>query len=233
LESLQIAPAQLQNTIAESLAGNPQGAEKLLALVMAGKASDRLLWEWGVNIRLTKHAKIRDHLAKLTHGPSPADKRMQDVMRQRRTGFAAVKADPGHGVRIFEKHCATCHQIAGQGAKVGPQLDGIGNRGIDRLLEDIIDPNRNVDQAFRATVISLKNGQVVTGLLLREEGEIFVMADAQGKEVRVAKSEVEERTISQLSPMPANVVDQIPEAEFYDLLAYLLSLRPGESQKRP
>jgi putative heme-binding domain-containing protein len=231
LECLQVAPAELQDAIAGALAANAQGAEKLLNLVLAGKASERLLWEWGVNIRLTKHAKIRDRLAKLTGGPSPADQRLQELMKRRRSGFVSAKTDPTHGVTIFEKNCAICHQIAGKGAKVGPQLDGIGNRGVDRLLEDIIDPNRNVDQAFRSTVLTLKSGQIMTGLLLREEGEIYVMADPEGKEVRVAKSDVEERTISQLSPMPANLVDQIPEAEFYNLMAYLLSLRPAVPQK--
>ena len=65
------------------------------------------------------------------------------------------------------------------------QLDGIGVRGVDRLLEDILDPNRNVDQAFRTTQLALKDGQLIAGLLLREEGEVLVLADAQGKEVRI------------------------------------------------
>src|SRR5205807_9292120 len=104
-----------------------------------------------------------------------------------------------------------CHQVGGKGAKVGPNLDGIGNRGLERLLEDIIDPNRNVDQAFRSTTLSLKNGQILSGLVLREEGEVVILADAQGKEVRVTRSSIEERSTSQLSPMPANLVDQIPE----------------------
>ncbi len=126
---------------------------------------------------------------------------------------------------MFEKHCGICHQVGGKGARIGPQLDGIGSRGVDRLVEDILDPNRNVDQAFRTTNLSLENGQVVSGLLLREEGEVLVLADAQGKEVRVPRSTVQERQTSQLSPMPANLVDQIPEEDFYRLIAYLLSKR--------
>src|SRR5262249_17295264 len=126
---------------------------------------------------------------------------------------------------IFEKHCANCHQLAGKGTKVGPQLDGIGARGLDRLLEDVIDPNRNVDQAFRATTLNLTNGQTMTGLVLREEGEVVVLADNQGKEVRVNKKRIDERIVSQLSPMPANLVDQMTEAEFYHLLAFLLQQR--------
>jgi putative heme-binding domain-containing protein len=115
--------------------------------------------------------------------------------------------------------------LGGKGAKAGPQLDGIGGRGLDRLMEDILDPNRNVDQSFRATNLALENGQTVSGLLLREEGEVLIMADAQGKEIRVPKSSVEERSISPLSPMPANLTDQIAEDDFYRLLAYLLSRR--------
>ena len=146
------------------------------------------------------------------------------MIEKRRIGFVASGRDSAVGARAFEK-TAICHQLGGKGARIGPQLDGVGNRGVDRLLEDLLDPSRNVDQAFRLSTLALTNGQIVTGLLLKEEGEVYVLADAQGKEVRVPKSTVEERTISQLSPMPANLSEQIPEADFYDLLAYLLSQR--------
>src|SRR5207237_6558979 len=181
--------------------------------------------EWSVNIRMNKHPRARQRLAKLTRGLSPADRRLQELMQQRRSGFVSSKADPARGIKVFDKSCANCHQIAGKGAKVGPQLDGVGVRGLDRLLEDIIDPNRNVDQSFRATTLTLKNGQIMSGLVLREEGEVVVLADAQGKEVRVARNTIDERHVSQLSPMPANLVDQILEPDFYNLLAYLLSQR--------
>ena len=147
------------------------------------------------------------------------------LVRPRRDGFQHAKPDTGHGAKLFEKHCAVCHQLGGKGAKVGPQLDGIGTRGLDRLMEDILDPNRNVDQTLRVTNLALKNGQIVSGLLLREEGEVLIVADSKGKEVRVPKSTVDERATSPMSPMPANLVDQINEGEFYDLMAYLLSKR--------
>ena len=89
-----------------------------------------------------------------------------------------------------------CHTLASKGAKVGPQLDGVGIRGLDRLLEDVLDPNRNVDQNFRMTILNLKDGKVVRGLLLREEGEVLVMADDKGKEVPVPKKDVDERSTS-------------------------------------
>ena len=51
--------------------------------------------------------------------------------------------------------------------------------------------------------------------------------DDSGKEVRVPKNTVDEKKIAPLSPMPANFADQIPEKDFYDLLAYLLAQRAG------
>jgi putative heme-binding domain-containing protein len=228
LKALAVAPARLQNMIAIGLAGSRQGAGRLLEAVAAGKASARLLQERWVELQLQKYPDLKDPLAKLTQGLPPADQRLQELLQQRRINFVKAQKDTVVGAKVFEKNCANCHQIGGQGAKVGPQLDGVGIRGIDRLLEDILDPNRNVDQAFRSTTLALKSGQIVSGLVLREEGEVVVLADAQGKEVRITKNAIEERNVSSLSPMPANIVDQIPETDFYNLLAYLLAQRPSK-----
>ncbi len=233
-QALPVSPARLQNGIAAALAGGRQGAEKLLELVAAGKASARLLQERAVEVKLNQSGAhdLKARVAKLTAGLPPADQRIQELLNRRRAGYLAARPDSAVGLKVFEKHCAACHQIANKGSRIGPQLDGIGIRGLDRLLEDTLDPNRNVDQAFRTTVLVLKNGQTVTGLLLKEEGEILVLADQQGKELRIPKGSVEERSNSQMSPMPANLIDQIAEPDFYSLIAYLLSQRvPGPGKQ--
>ncbi|MFM7150017.1 MAG: hypothetical protein ACKO23_09265, partial [Gemmataceae bacterium] len=99
---------------------------------------------------------------------------------------------------------------------------------LERLLEDTLDPNRNVDEAFRTTRLVLTSGKTIEGLMLREEGAVLVLADQQGKEVRVEKKDIEERGISPLSPMPANFLEQISESDFNHLLAYLLALKPSK-----
>jgi putative heme-binding domain-containing protein len=225
-EALSVAPAPVQSAIASALAGSPHGADLLVKAVAAGKGSPRLLQEWWVHIQLSKQPALNEEVARLTKALPTADKRLQETTQKRRATFANAKTSVTDGARIFEKNCSICHQLAGRGAKVGPQLDGVGNRGLDRLLEDIIDPNRNVDLAFRSSTLSLKSGQILTGLVLREEGELLVLADNQGKEVRIPKSSIEERSTTQLSPMPANFVDQVPESDFYNLLAFLLAQRP-------
>lgn len=227
LDALPTAPARLQSAIAAGLAATPEGASALLDAIAAGKASPRVLQERAAEVKLTtlKRPDLAERVKALTAGLPPADAQLTKLLRTRATGYTKSKHDAAAGQKVYEKHCAACHQIAGKGAKVGPQLDGIGARGLDRLLEDVLDPNRNVDQTFRATNLTLKNGQTLTGLVLREEGEVIVLADNQGKEQRVEKSQVAEREVSPLSPMPANWAEQIPEREFQDLLAYLLAQR--------
>ena len=88
-----------------------------------------------------------------------------------------------------------------------------------------MDPSRNVDQAFRATVLQLLDGRTLVGLQLREEGQVVVLADNTGKEVSIPKKEIEEKRISALSPMPANFAEKMTEPEFQNLLGYLLSQR--------
>ena len=62
-------------------------------------------------------------------------------------------------------------------------------------------------------------------------GWAWVIADAEGKEVRIPTKEIDTNRETMLSPMPANFGDAIPEADFNHLLAYLLEQKAKE-QKR-
>ena len=226
-KAIATAPARLQVRIAVAMAGSRDGADTLLKTVKAGKASARLLRDRVVQqrIRQANPPGWQQRLANLTKGLPDANAALLKLLVQRRQGFLKANPEPKRGKMVFTKHCAACHQIDNEGGKIAPQLDGVGFRGTDRLLEDILDPNRNVDQAFRSTTLMLKNGQVISGLLVRKEGKQLIMADAKGKEKAYNQDDVDQRFVTQLSPMPANWVDQIPERELYDLLAFLLEQR--------
>jgi putative heme-binding domain-containing protein len=170
----------------------------------------------------------------LLAGLPPRDAQIKQLIDARRESFKKLEPDLATGRLLFEKHCAACHRLEGKGTKIGPELDGIGQRGLERLLEDVLDPNRNVDQAFRSTLLTTTDGRALTGLVIAEEGEILVLADAQGKPQRIAVSEIAERAISPLSPMPSNVAEQLAEEQFYHLIGFLLAQRqPANNQPQP
>jgi putative heme-binding domain-containing protein len=227
VKQLRTAPEQLAVHVASALAGGPAGANALLDEVAAGKVSARILQNPFVHGRLMA-ARVPDagqRIAELTQGLPPAEQRLQQTIEARRVGYFKAQSDRQRGAMLFEKHCAICHRLGDRGAKIGPQLDGVGARGLDRLLEDVLDPTRNVDQAFRTTILALKNGRQISGLLVNDTGNVLTLADAQGQLTQIPKDDIDEQTTSKLSPMPANVVDLLSESELYDLISFLLEQR--------
>lgn len=218
------ASGKLQSSVAAAMAGTAKGAEELLRLIEDGKANPRLLLDRATadKIAATLPAS-KERIARLTAGLS-ANEAAQKAIDKTRSEFKATLA-PDQGAPIFKQYCAVCHKLKNEGALVGPQLDGIGNRGLDRIIEDIIDPNRNVDRAFRTHVIQLHDGDVLSGLPRREEGELLILADSTGKEISVSKTQIKARKESESSLMPENFGDVIPAAELQKLISYLLAQR--------
>jgi len=225
LATIKRLPLKKQETIAITLATTKFSAETLLAGMENGAISPRVLYRNSVNTRL-KNSKPTDweaRLKKLTAKLPPPDDARNKLIADRRAAFTAAPGRPDAGKLVFTKNCAACHKIGNEGALIGPQLDGIGQRGLERLLEDILDPNRNVDGAFRTTLLELKDGEAASGLFRREEGELVVLANIAGQEFTVPKKNIAERRESEMSLMPENFGELMTPAEFNDLMAYLLS----------
>src|SRR5262249_11788553 len=143
-------------TLAESLAGSRDGAEVLLKLVETGEASADLLVDASVaeRLKLAAPTDVAARLEKLGVNAAKAGSLVGKLIADRRAAFDAKSNDGRPGQKVFEQFCTPCHRIGVQGGNIGPQLDGIGGRGVDRLLEDILDPSRNVDAHFRMTYVS-------------------------------------------------------------------------------
>jgi putative heme-binding domain-containing protein len=225
VEALNTAPQRVQAKIGVALASTKAGAEDFLQAVEAGKASPRLLQEKEIlqRLRLAKPDNYQARVEIATRKLPPASEERQKLIDARLRVFDRTKANPEQGARVFEKNCMVCHSLEGKGASIGPQLDGVGGRGPERLMEDVLDPSRNVDKAFRYSTLTLRNDEVISGLQRREEGETLVFADATGKEISVPKKEIKERVESEYSLMPDNLSEIIPAGDFDDLIAFLLT----------
>jgi putative heme-binding domain-containing protein len=175
---------------------------------------------------LVRFAHFPQLVANLAAKLPAADQRIIDLIAQRKQGYQTAKPDANRGAQVFAKSvCANCHRVGELGKNLGPGLDGIGVRGLDRLLEDILNPSQNVDQSFRTVMVATDDGQIFSGFGLREEDAHLILHDNEGKPRRLPLEEVTDRRTSTLSPMPSGAIEQIPEPDFYDLLAYLLSQR--------
>jgi putative heme-binding domain-containing protein len=221
------APQRVQVRVALLSTGNADDAMRLVSEMESGTVAPALLRDRSLQDKLQKlaGAETRERLKVLTAALPDMDASVQRLIDQRRRDYAAAKVDLAQGRQLYTQLCAVCHQLGGQGALVGPQLDGIGNRGVERLCEDVLDPNRNVDHAFVTTVLTLKSGGVESGLFRREEGAVLVLANTAGQEFAVPKADVRERQESTTSLMPANFGEALTVEQFCDLLGFLLEQR--------
>lgn len=225
-----------QRELAKRLSATVPGSESLLFAIEQGRASARLLTQIGLRMRLAAHKQEewKPRIAKLTDALPPVEESTKKLIKQRVSSFDPTNAEAKHGAVLFKDNCANCHRIGAEGSLVGPQLDGIGIRGVGRLAEDILDPNRNVDGAFRTTTIVTNDGRVLAGLVRHETNGTLILADNEGKEFTVPLDTITERVPSPLSLMPANMSEVLQPQDFADLMAFLLEQRkPTEKTPTP
>ncbi|MDA0811161.1 MAG: c-type cytochrome [Verrucomicrobia bacterium] len=219
-------PSRLQRQVAAVLA--ERKGEWLLSSVESRVVGSAVLVDSAVRSGLEKSApsEWQKRYAALTANVPSDLERLQKLTAERLTAFNGDGRDAAssqRGSEIFATQCVICHQLGGKGSLVGPQLDGVGKRGAERLLEDIINPNQNVDHAFQLSYMTLKNGETKAGLFRREEGETLVFADAAGAEFAVVAVEVTKREDTGLSLMPPIFGDALTPEQMFDLTGFLMT----------
>ena len=217
----------LQLTIASILVSDAAGIDKLLQSVRQGDVQFNLLSEVAVKERLATNmnAAQQAEFQKLSVGQASESEARKALIAARLSSFDPAAVTVEQGRAMFIQNCSMCHQIKGTGGMIGPQLDGIGNWGQKALTEKVLDPNRNISQAFRTYNITLKNGKVLSGLYRREEGAVLVFANPGGQEFAVAKEDIKERVPSKYTLMPDQFRNTITQKDFDALLKFLLATK--------
>jgi putative heme-binding domain-containing protein len=227
LMSVKKAPADLEASIATALAGTPEGKDIVFNQVRNGSFTSRTLVDPHVEERILLNisAKQQQEYNSLIANVEPISTERQALIEERLKAFSAFTASTAQldsGARLFNANCNACHQKYTTSG-IGPQLHGIGKRGADAIGEKIIDPNRNISEAFRNYSIKLKDGKVLTGLYRREQGAVVIFGDLNGKEFSVAKKDIAEQKPSRYTIMPDHFGTTLSQKEFNMLLAYLLT----------
>src|SRR5206468_7518348 len=139
------------------------------------------------------------------------------------------KADIAAGHEIAKKTCFTCHKLYGEGAEVGPDLTGVGRSTLDALLNNVIDPNQIVGKGYENVEIETKDGRTVSGRLVEDTDTRVKLLSSGPKEEVVAKSDIAQMRVSELSVMPEGL-EQMLDADFRNLIWYILN---PPQQNRP
>ena len=122
--------------------------------------------------------------------------------------------------------CVACHRMGSVGGDFGPDLTAVGSRFNRRdLLDSILDPSRVIDEKYRNTVFSMKDGSASIGTIDHEEGTKVVVRTSPLSPLMTTlnKADIVRREASPISPMPPGLLNVLTENQILDLLAYLES----------
>ncbi len=162
---------------------------------------------------------------KLNTSPKPATR--QEWMDQLARGG---DVDPAAGRRVFfhpnGPGCFKCHTIDGRGGKVGPDLSrAVGNMNRIQLIQSILEPSREIAPQFVSWTFELKDGKVVTGMVVHENEGKTIVGNAEGQLIEIKTIDIETRTPQKISVMPEKLAERMTLQELRDVLAFLESAK--------
>jgi len=154
--------------------------------------------------------------------PSPDRKQVLEDY----SDVAALRGDRDRGKAVFAKTCAVCHRLGDAGFAVGPDLAALANKTPQYLLQEILDPNRNVDSRYISYVAVTKAGRALSGLLASETPGSITLKGQEGKQEVILRSDLEELQSSTMSLMPVGLEKDLSKQNLADLIAYLAAVGP-------
>ncbi len=124
--------------------------------------------------------------------------------------------------------CSICHQVAGVGGSVGPELTQIGGK-FDRphLIESLLEPSKQIVEGFRTSILVTDDGTAHSGVVKSRSPDRIRLLNAKGESIELETTRIEAEKTSPVSLMPAGLASGLSVGEFTSLIAYLESLRSG------
>jgi len=216
-------PQSQQVLLARGMLATLEGRQLLVQLIDEGRIAPHSLRGLSDLLGSTNPDSSSQRLIELSALANAANSEAEKDIQRRIAGIQLAGADRERGRAVFDKNCAACHKLRGIGQLVGPQLDGIGVRGAQRLSEDVLLPNLNVDKAFRMTSLLMDDDRVLSGLVRESAGGPLELVGTDGKSQIVDRQGIVTRRETTRSLMPDNFADLLTDQDLQSLLDYLIN----------
>ncbi|MEC9092728.1 MAG: PVC-type heme-binding CxxCH protein [Planctomycetota bacterium] len=140
---------------------------------------------------------------------------------------ANIKGAAHRGALLFKSlSCNSCHQVSGQGGKMGPDLTSIGTTlSPERIIEELLWPNRQIKEGYSVLQVATTDGRIQSGYERRtreseKKGDLILEDLKTGKLLTIRKADVEQKKKAG-SPMPTGLTAVLSEAQLLDLIKFL------------
>ena len=167
---------------------------------------------------------LAEEIAVVWPADSQAIKKSDEIARylSRMNRKYLASGDVSAGRTVFNKTCAKCHTLFGEGGTIGPDLTGSGRQKTDYVVTNLVDPSANVDAAYRLTTVITNQGRLYSGFVVQHDDSTVVLRTPETR-VRLEMKNVDELVTSEKSMMPEGMLRTFSDEQVRDLLLYLSS----------
>lgn len=225
LQNYRLLQPEERSTAISTLASRPLYARALLKAVADGTVPRTDLSAFHARqVHSLGDAELQKELARTwgeVRSTSAEKKQLMERYRRLLTTDQLKKANLTRGHLLYQQVCANCHKLNGEGLENGPDLTGAGRDNLDYLLENIVDPSAVVAADFRMSVVVLKSGRVITGLVGSRLGKTLTV-QTQNEKLTLQADDIEEIRPTTQSLMPEGLLQTLTDEQVRDLFGYLM-----------
>jgi putative heme-binding domain-containing protein len=217
----ELSPA-LSAQAREALLSRPAWAMALLEALESGRVPATTLSPADLQRLISQPdaaVKARAEVLLAKMGPSPRE----DVLRAYQS-VLALTGDIERGAAVFRQHCSVCHRVGDVGHEVGPKLETLKTRGPEFILTNVLDPNREVNPAWRDYIATTTDGVSYNGVVISETAVSITLRRSEAKETALARAEIDTLSDTGRSLMPEGLDKSIPPQAMADLIAWIMEL---------
>jgi cytochrome c oxidase cbb3-type subunit 3 len=146
---------------------------------------------------------------------------------------STLPGDPERGKSLFlgKAGCSQCHTMNGAGGFLGADLSNYGaSQSPAEIRNRILNINRDPDPRTRTVVVTLRNGEVLTGLARNEDNFSVQLQSFDGSFHLLNKSDIVHLEMQPNTPMLSGYDSLLSPAELDDLVNFLV--HEAEAVKR-
>ena len=146
-----------------------------------------------------------------------------DILAEYNTALSLI-GNVDRGAVLFKENCQNCHNLEADQLPVGPDLRGLTDRSSAALLTAILDPSRSIEPRFLSYNIELQTGEILVGVVVREDSNSITIANTDGNRRGVLRETIDTIERSRLSIMPVGFETKMKPQDVADVIAFVNEL---------
>lgn len=221
IESFPSYSSRAKTEAVKALLARADRAQLLLMAIGEGRVRISDLSATDVQkLRSHRDAKIKK-LAMEVLGAPPARNRQSVVD----TFLPAMrlKGDAANGKLVYQRLCVSCHKIGAEGHALGPDLVTMKSMGREKILVNILDPNREVAPQYFGYSVDAKDGENYSGLIDSEDDNTVTLKAAFGVLTPLSRSDIASMKSTGMSIMPEGLEAGLPHQDMADLIEFIVT----------